>query len=238
MAGGLYPVSGSKIFISTNSVTPKGKVELSDFTGLSWVEIDGWVNAGGLGDTQGIVEQELINQGRVRKMKTTLNAGNMENQFVPLALDAGQKKFKDAITSCKPYAFKVEWGGSCAPESVVTITQTDPGVVTWADHGFEDGQPISFQGTTLPAGIIEDTVYYVRNKTSGSFELGLTSDAQSSIDTSGSLTLSEITAFAPPAGMTDYFYGLALPGERSGGGASDVHLRTYTIAVDSNIVDI
>lgn len=41
-----------------------------------------------------------------------------------------------------------------------------------------------------------------------------------------------------PEGMTDMFYGLALPGSRQGGDATAVHLRNWTIAVDSNIVEV
>jgi len=38
--------------------------------------------------------------------------------------------------------------------------------------------------------------------------------------------------------MTDMFYGLALPGARQGGEATAAHLRTWSIAVDSNIIEV
>ena len=41
-----------------------------------------------------------------------------------------------------------------------------------------------------------------------------------------------------PDGMTDMFYGLALPGSRQGGSATSAHLRNWSISVDSNIVEV
>lgn len=154
----LYPIAGSKIFIGA-AVEAKGTVDATDFTDAVWVEIGGWANAGELGDTQEIGEQALINERRMRKFKSILNAGNMENQFVPMPNDPGQIAFKEAIESCQPYQFKIEWGAGCGEEEV-------------------------------------------------------------------------------PEGMTDMFFGLALPGSRTGGDATAVHLRNWTIAVDSNILEV
>lgn len=236
---GLYPVAGSKIFIG-GKVAAKGTVELSDFSGQSWTEVGGWSNAGAIGDTQNVGEVELINERRVRKFKTTLNAGTMDNQFVPMANDAGQIKFKEAIVACQPYAFKIEWGADCAPESTVTITSADPGVVGWVGHGFAAGQPIVFSTAgTLPSGLVAGTVYYVlaAGLTTDSFTVSTTKGG-TAVDTSGGAGSGVHTAIAPPEGMTDMFYGLALPGSRNGGGASDAHLRSWSIAVDSNIVEV
>ena len=239
MASGLYPVAGSKLYIG-NRVAAKGEVTAADFTGAEWVEVGGWANAGEIGDTQEVGEQALINERRVRKFKTTLNGGTMDNQFVPMALDAGQIKFKEAIQACQPYQFKIEWGADCMPESVVEISVGEPAVITWNNHGNEAGQPITFtnEGGALPAGLTADAVYYVLadGLTANTFSVSATvggapvetTDAGSGVN----------TAVAPPAGMTDLFYGLALPGARSGGAAADVHLRSWSIAVDSNIVEV
>lgn len=239
---GLYPIAGSKIFIGSSPVSGKGTVTAGDFAGVSWVEIDGWANAGSLGDTQNVGEQDLINQRRTRKFKTTLNGGTMESQFVPIANDSGQLKFKEAIEDCRPYPFKIEWGADCSPESVVTFTleASEPTEVNWADHGLLAGQPVIFSnvGGALPTGITSGTVYYVlaTGLTTGVFTFSATpggAAVEASVAGSGTSTAS-----APPAGMIDMFYGLALPGARSGGAATAVHLRTWSIAVDSNILEV
>lgn len=241
MSGGLYPVAGSKLFIG-GRVTKKGELTPADFAGADWVEVDGWANAGQIGDTQEIIEQSLINRRRIQKMKGILNGGSMENQFVPMPLDPGQAKFMAAIKDqCGDYQFKIEWSGDCGPTSTVSISAATPGVVTWANHGLLAGQPVVFDvtGGSLPTGLTAGTVYYViaTGLTANSFSVGATSGATTGIDTTGSGT-GTITATAPPVGMTDMFYGLAIPGARSGGEANAVHLRTWTIAVDSNIVEV
>lgn len=234
----LYPVGGSKLYIG-QAVTGKGKVSATDFAGTQWTEVGGWASAGSIGDTQEVGEQSLLNENRVRKFKTVLNAGTMENTHVPMALDAGQIKFKEAIDSCQPYSFKIEWGGDCAPESVVTVTVADPAVVSWANHGLVAGQPVVFSTEgTLPTGISDGVIYYViaTGLTAGEFSVSATKDG-AAVAVTGAGT-GDLIATAPPVGMTDLFYGLALPGARSGGDATAVHMRTWSIAVDSNILEI
>ena len=101
------------------------------------------------------------------------------------------------------------------------------------------GQPVVFSTTgALPTGLTAGTVYYVS-------ATGLTADAFSvsatvggaAIDTTAAGTGTQ-TVTAPPAGMTDMFYGLAMPGARSGGEADALNMRTWSIAIDSNIVEI
>lgn len=235
---GLYPISGSKLFIGRRR-TAKGVLTLADFAGAVWTEIDGWTNAGAVGDTQNVGEQEVISQKRVRKFKTTKNGGTMENQFVPMALDPGQIKFREAIEDCVPYEFKIEWGADCSPESTVTISAATPGVVTWNDHGLVAGQPIVFSTTgALPTGLTAGTIYYVVSAglTTNTFSVAATPGG-AAIDTTAAGSGTH-TAVAPPPGMTDMFYGLALPGARQGGAASAAHLRNWSIAVDSNIVEV
>lgn len=240
MSGGLYPVGGSKLYVG-GRVTAKGTVTAADFAGQEWVEVGGWANAGSIGDTQGVGEQSLLNENRVRKFKTTLNGGTMENQHVPMALDLGQIKFKEAIASCNPYAFKIEWGGDCAPNGPVSISVAAPGVVTWNAHGLVAGQPVVFSNESgaVPAGLTAGVVYYVlaAGLTANTFTVGATAGAAEGIEVTAAGTGTTV-ATAPPIGMTDLFYGLALPGARSGGAADSAHLRTWSIAVDSNILEI
>lgn len=235
----LYPVAGSKLYIG-DQVNGKGTVTAADFAGVTWTEIGGWANAGTIGDTQEIGAQSLINEGgRVRKFKTTKDGGTMENSFVPMSSDPGQIKFKEAIESCKPYAFKIEWSSDCMPESTVTISVAAPAVVTWNAHGLTAGQPVMFSSTgELPTGLQAGVIYYVSatGLTTNEFSVSATQGG-AAIDTTAAGSGTH-TASAPPVGMTDLFYGLALPGARSGGDATAANLRTWSIAVDSNIVEI
>lgn len=234
----LYPVAGSKIFIG-NPVNGKSLVTEADFSGAPWTEIGGWTQAGALGDSQELISQPVISDGRMRKIKGLLDGGSMENTFLPDGLDAGQLLFKQAIRSCRPYQFKIEWGATCPLTSVVTISQATPGVVSWPAHGLIAGTPVVFQTTGgLPAGLTAGTTYYVAATalTANSFTVSATAGG-AAISTTSAGTGTH-TAEARAVGMTDMFYGLALPGARQGGQANAAHLRTWTIAVDSNIVEV
>lgn len=236
----LQSVSGSKIYIGRRVAPATDDLVVADFTGATWVEIDGWTSAGSLGDTQETVTQALINRGRVQMTKGTRTGGTMENTFVPLWNDPGQLAFKAAEASCSPYEFKVEWGAGCAPSGTVTMTIATPGVVTWAGgHGLEAGSPIVFSTNgALPTGVTAGTTYYVlpTDLTVTTFKFASTPGG-TPIVTSG--TQSGVhTADAMPAGTTRLFYGLAMPGAESGGDPNTAQLRTWSIAIDSNIVEI
>lgn len=239
----LQAVAGSKIYIGTR-VAPKARVTLADFTAqeTEWTEIGGWTQVGSLGDTQEIISQNFINEGRTRKIKGTRSGASMENTFSPIPNDAGQMKMKAAEDSCSPYALKVEWGAGCASEDVVTISVATPGVVTWAGgHGLEAGSPVIFtaEGGALPTGLEADTVYYVVESglTATTFSVAATPGGEA-IATTAAGTATSITATAQPAGQTDLFYGLVMPGAKQGGEANTPILRTWSIEVDSNVVEV
>ena len=234
----LYAVAGSKIFIGSR-VQGKGLVTAADFADQVWTEIGGWTNAGAIGDTQEVISQSFINERRVRKIKGTRDGGTMENQFAPDGQDAGQIAFKAAIEDCKPHAFKIEWGADCPNEAIVTISVATPGVITWTGHGLVAGQPVSFTTTgTLPTGLAVDTTYYVvaSGLTSNSFSVAATPGGSAIATTVAGSGVH--TATAGELGMTDMFYGLALPGSKQGGESNTVQLRSWSIAIDSNIVEI
>lgn len=109
----LYAVAGSKIYIGTEK-SAKGTVTEADFTDEVWTEIGGWTQAGAVGDEQEVIEQAVISDNRVRKMKGPLNGGTMENLFLPDPTDAGQIAMKAAVASNNPFSFKIEWGGAGA----------------------------------------------------------------------------------------------------------------------------
>lgn len=234
----LYAVAGSKLYIGTR-VQAKGTVTAADFTSQTWTEIGGWTNAGAIGDTQEVISQSFINERRVRKIKGTRDGGTMENQFAPDGTDAGQVAFKLAIDDCTPYAFKIEWGADCPNEGEVTISVATPGVVTWTGSNLVAGQPVSFSTTgALPTGLTAGTTYYVSatGLTANTFSVSATPGG-AAIDTTGAGS-GVHTATAGELGMTDLFYGLALPGSKQGGEANTVQLVSWSIAIDSNIVEI
>jgi hypothetical protein len=236
---GLQPVAGSKIYIGRR-VAQKSEVVLADFNGAPWIEIDGWTNAGAIGDTREVITQNLINRSRTAKAKGTANGGRMDNQFVPMPNDPGQMAFKAAIESCSDYEMKIEWGAGCAPEDNVTISIASPGVVTWpGGHGLEAGSPVQFATTgALPTGLTVGTTYYVlaAGLTPDSFSVSATPGG-TAIVTSGTQN-GVHTATAQPAGETDLFYALAFPGPKQGGEANTSQLRTWSAEITSNIISV
>lgn len=237
----LTAVAGSKFFIGRR-VAPKGEVTLSDFNGATWTEVGGWTQAGSLGDTTEIITQAFINERRVRQIKGTVSGGTMENIFAPDPNDPGQIQFREAIESCNPYEFKIEWGAGCIPEAEVTISVDDPAVVTWpGGHGLSAGAPVVFTpiGGTLPTGLTDGMVYYVlaSGLTPTEFRIAATPGG-TAIETTASGSATSIMAEAQPAGQTDLFYGLAMDGAKQGGDANTAQLRTWSVAIDSNIVEV
>lgn len=111
MAGtDMYPVAGSKLFIgSTPMATQNEDFDASDFSGVSWTEIDGWETMGSIGDTAQLITTSLINRGRDIKQKGTRNAGSMQNVFGILRSDAGQIALIAAEKTPNNYPFKIEF---------------------------------------------------------------------------------------------------------------------------------
>ncbi len=68
----------------------------------------------------------------------------------------------------------------------VTITIASPGVVTWNNHPFVNGDSLAFATTgALPTGLVAGTRYYVVNKTTNTFQVSATRGG-AAINTSGS----------------------------------------------------
>lgn len=77
-------------------------------------------------------------------------------------------------------------GGGVGNVGTFTVTIASPGVVTFNSHGFENNDVVILQTTgALPTGLSVNTRYFVRNKTSNTFELSASSGG-ASINTSGS----------------------------------------------------
>jgi len=241
----LQAVAGSKIFIGTRVALPSDLiVTLADFVAQEpeWLEINGWTNAGSLGDARQEISQDFIGAGRTVTIKGTANSAAMENVFSPLPNDPGQIRMRAGVDDCSNYAFKVEWGAGCASEGPVTVSVASPGVVSWpGGHGLEANSPVIFAGTggTLPTGLTAGTVYYV-------LEAGITPTAFSVSATPGGSaiaitaagTATSITATAQPAGQTDLFYGLPMSKSKNGGEANTAQMGAYSIKPNTNILEI
>ena len=90
-------VAGAKFFIGGALVPPNAPVTASTFASVTWVEVDGWVTKGGLGDAAEVITTVLINRNRAVKQKGTVNAGSMENTFAFVPGDAGQIALRAAF---------------------------------------------------------------------------------------------------------------------------------------------
>lgn len=225
---GIKKISGSKIYIGPQ-VTYKSSVTLLDFAGLTpWTEITGWITAGDLGAEQEAITQLLIDQGVTEYAKGALSFPASTQTFVPNKNDPGQIAFAAAIQSCHPFAFRFDWGADCEIQSVVTISNASPAVVTWAGHPLQNGDVVSFTTTgTLPTGLTANTSYYVVGSASGSFSVAAVPGG-AAIDTS-SAGSGVHTAHAMPGGETEFVYGFAMPGVRSGGDATATRQQTLII---------
>ncbi|WP_448043813.1 hypothetical protein [Bradyrhizobium liaoningense] len=104
----LSAVSGQKIFIGGVKDDQAADFTASDFSGETWVEIDGWTQCGAAGDTAQLITSSLINRGRDVKKKGTKNAGSMQNVFAIVPGNAGQTALIAAANTSNNYAFKIE----------------------------------------------------------------------------------------------------------------------------------
>ncbi len=68
--------------------------------------------------------------------------------------------------------------------ATVTMTNANPGVVTWTSHGLLAGDAVKFSTTgALPTNIVAGTVYWLRTVTTHTFTLSTTSALAADIDT-------------------------------------------------------
>ncbi|MCP8895350.1 hypothetical protein KYK29_10430 [Shinella daejeonensis] len=224
---GLTKVAGAKIYIGQR-VPYKTSVRPADFAGQTWTEIGQWAQTGDLGSEQATITQTLISENTTIYAKGLISFPIMTNTFAPDLADPGQIAFALAQKSCKPYAFRIDWGADCGEESEVTISNAEPGVVTWNDHGLSDGDPIVFSTTgALPAPLVAGTLYYVVASTTNSFSVAATAGG-TAIDTTTAGS-GVHTALAPEQGETDLLFGFAMYGTKTGGDASATRLLNLPI---------
>lgn len=104
----LFPTAGCKFYIGDAPLAAKltDFIE-SDFSAVTWVEVDGWTNMGEFGDEGALITTDLINRKRTTKQKGTFNAGNMQNTFAVIAGDTGQTALIAASKVDNNYPFKI-----------------------------------------------------------------------------------------------------------------------------------
>ncbi|MBU4609132.1 hypothetical protein IMZ29_00755 [Achromobacter sp. GG226] len=120
----LPTLADAKIFIGRQVENQSDDLVAADFTGATWIEIGYMTNIGQYGDTQNVIEQEILGRGRVLKGKGISNAGTLENTMIPVPTDPGQIALKAAQASRCNYEWKIEYPGEECGEGEDT-TQTD-----------------------------------------------------------------------------------------------------------------
>lgn len=105
----LIPIAGERFYIGGVVADKATDFVASDFAGETWVEVDGWVTMGALGDSAEVISTLLINRNRVIKQKGPADAGSMQNQFARIPDDAGQDALiaAGAAANKNNYAFKI-----------------------------------------------------------------------------------------------------------------------------------
>lgn len=240
----LQAIAGSKIYIGTKVALPSDlTVSLSDFAAQEseWLEINGWTNAGSLGDARTPISQDFIGSLRTVTIAGTADSAAMDNVFAPLPNDPGQVRLRQAVEGCGNYAFKIEWGAGCAAEGPVTISVAAPGVVSWpGGHGLEVNSPVLFTptGGNLPTGLTPGTVYYVKTVLSPTTFTVSATPGGTAVTTTLAATATSILATAQPVGQTDMFYGLVLSKSKNGGEANTARMATHTVKPNTNIVEV
>lgn len=110
----LYPVAGCKFYIGGVMDDQADDFVEADFSGETWVEVDGYATMGDSGDAAALITQALINRGRDNKQKGTFNAAARTDNFAVIPGDAGQEAMIAASKTRNNYAFKIEFNDAAA----------------------------------------------------------------------------------------------------------------------------
>lgn len=232
----VYLIEGSSIWIGGPIDIPNGRDMIdADFADVFWTEISGWQTSGTLGDTAASTTTVMMGTGRDRKSKGSRNAGTMENTFVPDIDDLGQRKlYEAAASSCGSFAFRIAFSAGCDIASEVTISVAAPAVVTWANHGLDNGSIVYFDAATLPTGLFPDVPYYVVARTDNTFSVS--TDLGGAPVATLAAGVGPIVAGATPAPRVRMFAGTVTRITDQNGDMAAVQMITTAIEINSNIV--
>lgn len=100
-------VAGSRFYIGGVVADQVADFVAGDFSGQSWVEVDGWQQMGDLGEEPTVITTPLINRNRDKAMKGTRQVVTMENRFTIIDADAGQLACIAAEAANSDYAFRI-----------------------------------------------------------------------------------------------------------------------------------
>lgn len=145
----LFPVAGATIDIGDATATQAADFAEGDFSGVTWVEIDGWEQMGQVGDAAQIISTNLINRGRTVKQKGTRDAGDMENRFAILPTDAGQIALIAAEKTKLNYAFRIRFDDTPSGPSPTPTTLYFVGIVTSAQETGGEANTVRMLASTI-----------------------------------------------------------------------------------------
>lgn len=127
----MYSVAGCKIYIGDAAIEDKdADFQESDFAGVNWVEIKGWVTLGAHGDAAALVTSDQVGVGRTKKAKGNRNAGTMDNVFDVVADDPGQLQLVAAEKTNQNWPIRVVYndapagGGSPSENKFIAIVMS------------------------------------------------------------------------------------------------------------------
>lgn len=233
------PINGQRFYKGRTPLNlPDGELTESDFAAETWDEVKGWRTVAAIGDTVTPIPITEVNAPRDYTMAGTKAGGTQEQAFNYVPGDAGQAAMKAAKGNGYNYNFKIVWPAIAAPRSTtVTITVATPGVVSWTAHGLAADTAVVFTTTgALPTGLTAGTTYYVKTVLSAdTFSVAATVGG-AAIATSS--TQSGVhTATTVPSGAERKYRATLLNAIEPGGEVNALVGVTYSLAVNSNIVD-
>ncbi|EYD70519.1 hypothetical protein [Limimaricola hongkongensis] len=103
----IFSTAGAKLYIGGTQAMKSTDFVEGDFSTETWTEITGLESLGSVGDTANEISQDIVGEGRTKRIKGTRNAGAMEIIAAINYADAGQQALLAAEKTPQDYAFRV-----------------------------------------------------------------------------------------------------------------------------------
>lgn len=115
-----------------------------------------------------------------------VSGGSYARQTVTLGAASGEVRTASSNTWSVPAGSAIRWVGywnasvfmGCAPNGGTPkefVADPSSDLIRLPSHGYSDTQKVVFYGGTAPGGLVEGTVYFVRDATADSFKVAATS---------------------------------------------------------------